>query len=65
LMIQADSLEQAVQIAEDCPGFKFGQTVEVRAIGPDLSSREDSRRAVSVSELTNPCRTSFMQAGTD
>ena len=40
LIIQADSLEQAVQIAEDCPGFKFGQTVEVRAIGPDLSSRE-------------------------
>jgi hypothetical protein len=29
-----------VQIAEDCPGFKFGQTVEVRAIGPDLSAPE-------------------------
>jgi hypothetical protein len=40
LIIQVDSLEQAVQIAEDCPGFKFGQTVEVRAIGPDLSARE-------------------------
>jgi hypothetical protein len=40
LIIQADSLEQAVQIAEDCPGFKFGQTVEVRPIGPDLSARE-------------------------
>ena len=40
LIIQADGLEQAVQIAEDCPGFKFGQTVEVRAIGPDLSARE-------------------------
>jgi hypothetical protein len=40
LIIQADSLEQAVQIAEDCPGFKFGQTVEVRAIGPDLSAPE-------------------------
>ena len=40
LIIQADSLEQAAQIAEDCPGFKFGQTVEVRAIGPDLSARE-------------------------
>jgi hypothetical protein len=33
-------LEQAVQIAEDCPGFKFGQTVEVRTIFPDLSERE-------------------------
>jgi hypothetical protein len=40
LIIQVDSLEQAVQIAEDCPGFKFGQTVEVRAIGPDLSAPE-------------------------
>jgi hypothetical protein len=40
LVIQADSLEQAVQIAEECPGFKFGQTVEVRAIGPDLSAGE-------------------------
>ena len=38
-VIQADSLEQAVQIAEDCPGFKFGQTVEVRAIGPDLTRK--------------------------
>jgi hypothetical protein len=40
LIVQADSLEQAVQIAEDCPGFRFGQTVEVRTIGPDLSARE-------------------------
>ena len=49
LIIQADSLEQAVQIAEDCPGFKFGQTVEVRAIGPDLSARakvRDKRHAL-------------------
>jgi hypothetical protein len=43
LIIQADSLEQAVQIAEDCPGFRFGQTVEVRPIGPDLSAREKVR----------------------
>jgi hypothetical protein len=38
LIIQADSLEQAVEVAKDCPGFEFGQTVEVRAIGPDLSA---------------------------
>src|SRR5215469_10085786 len=41
LIIEADSLEQAVQIAQDCPGFKFGQTVELRAIGPDLSVPEE------------------------
>ena len=40
LIIEADSLEQAVEVAKDCPGFKFGQTVEVRAIGPDLSAPE-------------------------
>jgi hypothetical protein len=39
LVIRADSLERAVQIAEECPGLKYGQTVEVRAIGPDLSAR--------------------------
>ena len=32
-LIQADSLEQAVEIANGCPGLEFGQTVEVRAIG--------------------------------
>ena len=31
-VIQADSLEQAVEVARGCPGLEFGQTVEVRAI---------------------------------
>jgi len=31
-IIQADSLEQAVEIAKGCPGLEFSQTVEVRAI---------------------------------
>jgi hypothetical protein len=31
-VIQADSLEQAVEIAKGCPGLEVGQTVEVRAI---------------------------------
>jgi hypothetical protein len=34
-IIQADSLEQAVEIAKGCPGLQFGQTVEVRAIVPE------------------------------
>ena len=34
-IIQADSLEQAVEIAKDCPGLTYGQTVEVRAIAPE------------------------------
>ena len=31
-IIQADSLEQAVETAKGCPGLEFGQTVEVRAM---------------------------------
>ena len=31
-IIQANSLEQAVEIAEGCPGLEHAQTVEVRAI---------------------------------
>jgi len=31
-IIRADSLEQAVEVAKDCPGLEFGQTVEVRAM---------------------------------
>jgi hypothetical protein len=34
-IIQADGLEQAVEIAKGCPGLQFGQTVEVRAIVPE------------------------------
>ena len=35
LIIQADSLEQAVEIAEGWPGLEYAQTVEVRAILPE------------------------------
>ena len=34
-IIQADNLEQAVEIAKGCPGLEFGQTVEVRAIASE------------------------------
>jgi hypothetical protein len=30
--IQADSVEQAVEITKSCPALDYGQTVEVRAI---------------------------------
>jgi hypothetical protein len=35
-VIQADGLEQAVEIAKSCPGLDYGQTVEVRAIAAEL-----------------------------
>jgi hypothetical protein len=31
-VIQADSVEQAVEITKSCPALDYGQTVEVRAI---------------------------------
>jgi hypothetical protein len=31
-VIRADSLEQAVELARECPGLEFGQSVEVRAM---------------------------------
>jgi hypothetical protein len=34
-IIQADSLEEAAEIAKDCPGLTYGQTVEVRAIASE------------------------------
>jgi hypothetical protein len=34
-LIQAEALEQAVEIAKGCPGLEFGQTVEVRAIAAE------------------------------
>ena len=50
-IIRADSLEQAVEIAEGCPGLEYGQTVEVRPIGlePDelRCAREKERSKIS------------------
>ncbi|MEW7291252.1 YciI family protein [Aquimarina sp. 2304DJ70-9] len=34
LLIKADSLEHAADIAKDCPSFEYGCTVEVREISP-------------------------------
>ena len=46
-LIQADSLEQAVEIAKGCPGLEFGQTVEVRAIVPEPHELEIARKKMS------------------
>ncbi|EZH73196.1 hypothetical protein ATO12_19525 [Aquimarina atlantica] len=34
LLIKADSLDHAAQIAKDCPSFEYGCSVEVREISP-------------------------------
>ena len=43
-LIQADSLEEAVQIAKDCPSLGYGQTVEVRAIASEATELQVARQ---------------------
>jgi hypothetical protein len=46
-IIQADSLEQAVEIANGCPGLQFGQTVEVRAIASEPCELQIAREKMT------------------
>jgi len=46
-VIQADSLEQAVEIANGCPGLEVGQTVEVRAIVSEPVELQIAREKLS------------------
>jgi hypothetical protein len=47
LIMQADSLEHAVEIAEDCPGLEYGQTVEVRAIASEAGELQVARQKMT------------------
>jgi hypothetical protein len=42
-VIEAESLDEAVEIAKRCPGLEFGQTVEVRAFATDAFENEKAR----------------------
>jgi hypothetical protein len=46
-VIQANSLEGAVEIAKGCPGLEFGQTVEVRAITSEPGELQIAREKMS------------------
>ena len=46
-MIQADSLEQAVEIAKGCPGLGYGQTVEVRAMASEACELQFAREKMA------------------
>jgi hypothetical protein len=50
-LIQADSLEQAVKIAGDCPGLEFGQTVEVRAMVPEPDEFQIAREKMAAKRV--------------
>jgi len=42
-VVQAESLNEAAEIAKGCPGLEFGQTVEVRAFTADAFENEKAR----------------------
>ena len=46
-IIQADSLEEAVEIAKSCPGLDYGQTVEVRAIASEAAELRIARQGMT------------------
>jgi hypothetical protein len=46
-LIRADSLEQAVEIANGCPGLEFGQTVELRAIAAEPYELQVAREKIA------------------
>jgi hypothetical protein len=50
-MIQADSLEQAVEIAKGCPGLGYGQTVEVRAMASEAWELRFAREKMAEKRL--------------
>jgi hypothetical protein len=42
--IQADSVEQAVEMTKGCPALDYGQTVEVRAIASEAAKLQIARQ---------------------
>jgi hypothetical protein len=46
-IIQADTLEQAVEIAKSCPGLDYGQSVEVRPIASEAAELQIARRKMA------------------
>ena len=46
-IIQADSVEQAVEITKSCPALDYGQTVEVRAIASEAAELQVARQKMA------------------
>jgi pimeloyl-ACP methyl ester carboxylesterase len=52
-LIRASNLEQAVEIAKDCPGLQYGQTVDVRAMVKEPCELQFARQKMADLQL-NP-----------
>ena len=46
-LLQVDSLEQAVAIAQECPGLPYGATVEVRPVASECQVMERVREQLA------------------
>jgi hypothetical protein len=53
-VIQAESLEQAVETAKGCPGLEVGQTVEVREIALEAVEYQIARDKMSAKGSAKP-----------
>ena len=42
-VVQVAGLDEAVEIAKECPGLEYGQTIEVRAFAVDAFENEKAR----------------------
>ncbi len=46
-IIQADSVEHALEITKSCPALDYGQTVEVRAIASEVAELQVARQMMA------------------
>jgi hypothetical protein len=52
-LLQANSLDEAVAIAKDCPGLAYGVTVEVRPVAPECPLAERARQAATQEQFAH------------
>src|SRR3989442_12694090 len=51
-LLQVNSLEEAVAIAQECPGLAYGSVVEVRPVAAECPLAEEARAEGQLAEMT-------------
>ena len=49
-LLKVDTLEEAVEIAKECPGLPYGAIVEVRPIAEECTVRSEARREMETAQ---------------
>src|SRR3989454_697438 len=52
-LLQVEDLDEAVEIAKDCPGLAYGATVEVRPVAPECPLAESARQAATQEQFAH------------